>query len=341
MAIDAEHLVKYLNRGAQSKLFTKLRRALIFSVLSTIMGTLNKHYHQIDIIIVALAINIICTIFHSVILGNSTRRHRFHVGYILRSISRQCLLVIADAIAHSIHLRDVGTQSENMILLVVTTTTYVGILTLIPDWFLADSVQGSLKDILVYSLTSRYRQLHIPGLRGTTGIGTLVYGIFFILVNTSDNPPNKAKNPTSPLLLSLNRAASMIFSNQFISKIIPDSTRQVFPVAILLGIYILSDHLTMSSSVAAFVLWQTAREISEWTVRVFPGGTSDQLILFSLLLCILPVLDSKTGSVIAVSALQTLVGSAMSSLTYLGTTSAVVASVCALLVTDIVLDAPQ
>lgn len=330
-----------MNTDGRSKLFNKLRRALIFSVLSTIMQTLNEVYNQIDIIIVALTINIICTIVHSIILGDSTTRRRFHCGYILRSISRQCLLIIADAIAHSVHMRDVGTQSENMLLLVVSTTAYVGILTLIPSWFLADSVQGSLKDILLYSFTSRYRQLQIPGLRGTTGLGTIVYGIFFILANILDRPPDTPTHHKSSFFVALNRAASMVFSNQFISRIIPGSTRQVLPVAILLGTYILSDHLPMSSSVAAFVLWQTSREVSTWIARVLPGGSTDQLILFGLLLCVLPVLNSKTGAVLAVSALQTVVASIMSSFTYLGTTSAAVASVCMLLATDIILDAPE
>jgi hypothetical protein len=341
MKINPSDVVKYMNNESKTKLFNKLRRSLIFSVLSTIMQTLNGVYHQTDIIIVALTINIICTIIHGVILGDSVTRRRFHCGYILRSISRQCLLVIADAIANAVHMRDVGTQSENTLLLVVTTTAYVGILTLIPGWFLADSVQGSLKDILLYSFTSRYRQLQIPGLRGSTGLGTMVYGILFIIVNIFDNPSDSIKHPRSPFFTALMRAASMVFSNQFLSRIVPVSTRQIFPVAILLGTYILSDHLPMSGSVAAFVLWQTAQEISTWTMRVFPGGTADQIMLFSLLMCVLPVINSKTGAVIAVSALQTLVSSIMSSFKYLGTTGAVISSICMLLATDIALDAPE
>jgi hypothetical protein len=341
MRINPSDVVKYINKDSKKKLFNKLRRSLIFSVLSTIMQTLNGVYNQSDIIIVAFTINIICTIIHGVILGNSLTRRRFHCGYILRSISRQCLLVIADAIANAVHMRDVGTEAENTLLLVVTTTAYVGILTLIPGWFLADSVQGSLKDILLYSFTSRYRQLQIPGLRGSTGLGTMVYGILFIMVNIFDNPADNSINPRSPFFTALTRAASMVFSNQFLSRIVPVSTRQVFPVAILLGTYILSDHLPMSSSVAAFVLWQTAQEISSWTIRVFPGSSADQIMLFSLLMCILPVINSKTGAVIAVSALQTLVASVMSSFKYLGTTGAVLASIGMLLGTDIALDAPE
>jgi hypothetical protein len=341
MKADARHVVTYINHQAQLKLFNKLRRALIFSVLSTIMQTLNTIYHQIDIIVVALTINMICTIFHGVILGSSEIRRRFHCGYILRSISRQSLLVIADACAHSVHMRDVGTQSENLLLLVVSTTAYVGIVTLIPEWFLVDSVQGSIKDILLYSFTSRYRQLHIPGLKGTTGLGTMVYGLLFVVVNILDNPSDKSKNPQSAFFTALTRAGSMIFSNQFLSRIIPESSKQVLPVAMLLGTYILSDHLPMSSSVDAYVLWQTAREVSAWTTRVFPGGVTDQIIFFSLLLCILPVINSKTGSVVAVAALQTLVGSMMASLTFLGPISAAMASICVLLATDIILDAPQ
>jgi hypothetical protein len=341
MEIDAADVVKYINHTTQSKLFNKIRRALIFAVLTTIMKELNSIYHQLDIIVIASAINISSNIIHGVIMGSYEIRHQLHVGYLLRSISRQSLLIIADACAHSVHTRDIGTETESMLLLVVTTTTYVAILSLIPAWFLADSVQGSIKDMLLYSFTARYRELHIPGLKGATGLGVIVYGLLFVIVNIFDNPPDMVKNPKSTFFITLNRAASMIFSNQFLSRIIPESSQQILPVAILLGTYILSDHLPMSSSVESYVLWQTAREVAEWISRVFPGGVTDQIILFSILLCILPVVNSKTGAVVAVAAMQTLVTHVMTSLTYLGPISAAMASICILLATDIVLDSPQ
>lgn len=330
-----------MGRSSQSNAFVKVRRALIFSILSTMMETFNGVFRPVDIIGVALTLNFVCSVFHTIILKGSATRRRLHCGYILRSISRQSVLVVSDVVANSIHMRDVGTQLESTLLLVISTTISIAMITLIPGWFMQDSVQGSLRDILIFSFTSRYRQLHVPGLKGLTGIGTMIYGILFVLTNILDNPAHDATRTTSVFMTTLCRAASMVFSNQFLSEIIPQSSSQVFPVSILIATYIVSDHMPMSSTVSAFVLWRTAQEISMWTSRVFPGGSTEEILLFCLLLCILPVLNHKTASVLAVASLQTLVRRIMHAFVYFGTTSAVIVSMCMLLATDIVLDAPK
>jgi hypothetical protein len=328
-----------MDKSYRLKLFGKIRTALVFSVLSTIMQTLNAIFMPADIIMVALTSNFVCAVLHNVVLGDIHMRRRFHCGYILRSISRQSVLVISSAIANNIHMRDIGTQHENTIMLIISTTAFIGVMICVPEWFLQDAQQGSLKNMLIYNFTARYNQLHLPGLGGNTGIGTILYGLLFI-VTTLVNNTEDASNDVSAFMKTLQQTASMIFSNIFLRMIAPESTRQVLPVALLIAMYIASDCIKMSKSVSVFVLWRTAAEVSSWTTRVFPGGFTDQFLLYTLLLCIVPVINEATASVLAVAAIQTLVQSVMISMVYLGPVGTVVSSVCVLLVTDIVLDAP-
>ena len=338
--MDALQVTKYMDKAYQFKLFGRIRTALVFSVLSTIMNHLNGVYMSADIIMVALTINFVCAVLHSVVFASACSRRRFHCGYILRSISRQSVLVVSSAIANTLHMRDIGTQNENTMMLVISTTAFIGFITCIPEWFLQDAQQGSIKHMLIYSFTTRYNQIHIPGLKSNTGIGTIIYAILFVIITLIDNPDDGISK-VSQFLKTLQQAASMIFSNLFIMHIAPESTRQVLPIAIMLAMYIISDRIPMSGSVAAFVLWRTSTELSAWTTRVFPGGYTDQLILYSLVLCIMPIINQKVSSVLAVAAIQTFVASVMHSLVYLGTVGTVLASACVLLVADIILDAPQ
>jgi hypothetical protein len=337
MDSDAAKVVRYLDRDSESKLLGKLRRALIFSVLATIMNTINQMYETVDILSVALGLYFICTLLSTSAVMTAHTQRTYHVSYVLHCICRQSILIVSDTVANHVHMRDIGTQYDNTLLLVISTTAFVAVLTFIPTWFLHDEQQGSLKDILMFSFTYRYGQLHIPGLSSRTGIGAALYGLLFVIFNildTSDNP----NNTTSEFVKTLHQAAAMVFSRLFIAQIVPESNTQVFPISILLAMYIVSDRVLMSSSVAAFVLWRTAADVSEWVTRIIPGGTADQIILFSMLLCVLPTINRKIAAVFAVAALQVFVSSVMATFTYLNGTSAVVASICLLLVTDIILD---
>ena len=340
MHMDALQVTKYMDKTHQLELFERVRSALVYSVLSTIMNHLNAVYMSVDIIMVALTVNFVCAVLHSVVFSDARTRRRFHCGYILRSISRQSVLVVSSAIANSVHMRDIGTQHENTMILIVSTTAFVAFITCIPEWFLQDAQQGSLKSMLIYSFTTRYKQLHIPGLGGSMGIGTIIYGLIFVVITLTDNTTHR-EGKLSKFWKTLQQTSSMIFSNLFLERIAPESSRQVLPIAFLIAMYIVSDSIPMSGSVAAFVLWRTAAEVSSWTSRAFPGGYIDQIILYSLLLCIMPVINKKTASVLAVAAIQTLVAGIMHSLIYLGTVGTVVSSVCVLLIADIILDAPQ
>jgi hypothetical protein len=335
----AARITQYMNRKSQFTLFGRIRRALVFSVLSIIMSRLHGIYKSVDILSIAFTVNFICTVVHTVVLSDSDTRRRMHCGYILRSISRQSVLVISSTIANSIHLRDIGTQQENTLLLVISTTACIALITIIPTWFIQDAQQGSLKDLLIYSFTSQYKQLHIPGLQGHTGAGTLVYGLLFTLFTVLDK--YYSRKYLSDFLKTLHSTATMIFVNLFVARITPASSSQVIPVAVLIGMYIVSDKLPMSGTVATFVLWCTASEVSQWVGNLLSSDVTDQLLFFSLSLCILPVLNSKIASIVAISALQTLVGRIMETLTYLTPVSSLVVSMCMLLVTDIVLDTPS
>ena len=302
------------------------------------MKNFNRLYSTVDIITVAVTVYFVCALLRAVVLRDQHTRHHFHVGYLLRSVSRQSVLIVSDAVANSVHLRDAGTQQENTLILVLSTSALVALLTLVPTWFLKDAQQGSLKDLLIYSFTSRYSQLHVPGLTGDTGIGVLAHGLLFVVFNMLDEVGPDEKRPPSELMQTLYQTAAMVFSNMFLVQIAPESSSQVLPVAILLGMYIVSDHLPMSDTVASFVLWRTSAETSTWITRVLPGSITDQILLFTVLLCILPALDRKIASVLAVAALQTVVGHIMRAFAYLGTSGATIASVCMMLVSDVVLD---
>jgi hypothetical protein len=103
MALDVKNITKYMDNTARSQLMQKIRNALLFSVLSTIMQRLNVVYRPTDIITAALTINFTCAVLHGIVLPTGEVRRRFHCGYILRSISRQSVLVVSDAIANSVH----------------------------------------------------------------------------------------------------------------------------------------------------------------------------------------------------------------------------------------------
>jgi hypothetical protein len=335
MRRDALEINHYVNRATQTKLFSKIRRALVFSVLSTIMETFSKTYRPSDITAVALTLNFVCSVLHSDALWGRKKRQRLHVGYLLHSISRQSVLVLSDTIAHVVHMRDVGTQTENTLLLMLSTTAFIAGLTVLPESFLHDDQQGSLKDLLMFSFTSRYSQVHIPGLGGNSGLGVLVCGVLFTLFNMLDDPDG----PRTQFMKTMFQAIAMIFSHLFLTQIVPGSSSQVLPVAFLLAMYIASNRMPMSGSVAGFVLWRTAQEVSGWMSRALAENITDKLILFGLLLCVLPIIDRKIAEVLAVSSLQVVVGAIMQTFKYLGSVGSAVASVCLLLVTDVVLDA--
>ena len=162
-SINATDVVSYMGHEAQSKLFGRVRLALIYSVLSTIMRTLTPVYRHVDIIAVAITIYFISIILHSIIMRDVTKRRLFHSGYILRSISRQSVLIVSATIAQYVNIQDAGTQSENIVLLLFSTTAFLAVLSLIPDWFIQDRAQGSLADLLIYSYMAMFRKVHIPG----------------------------------------------------------------------------------------------------------------------------------------------------------------------------------
>jgi hypothetical protein len=136
IAMQATNIVQYLDRDAESKLIAKLRRALIFSVLSIIMKNINEVYKTVDIITVALSIYFICTLISTgSLITTQTQRH-YHITYVLHCACRQSVLVISDAVANSIHMRDVGTQYDNTLLLFISTTTFIAALTFVPKTYL-------------------------------------------------------------------------------------------------------------------------------------------------------------------------------------------------------------
>ncbi|KAJ1471152.1 hypothetical protein T484DRAFT_1845254 [Baffinella frigidus] len=105
--------------------------------------------------------------------------------------------------------------------------------------------------------------------------------------------------------------------------------------------YIVSDHMPMSDTVASFVLWRTASETGAWITRLFPDSSTDQTMLFAVLLCVIPALDHKVAAVLTVAAVQTVVSHVMHAFVYLGSAGAIVSSVCVVLVVDIFLDGWQ
>jgi hypothetical protein len=334
---DAEKVIGYLDRDSEIKLLGRIRSALIFSVLSTVMTTINQVFKAVDILSVAIGLYFICTLLSTGMVVTTRAQRTFHISYVLHCISRQSVLIAADTVANNVHITDIGTQYDNTLLLVISTTTFIALLTFVPGWFIYDIEQGSIKDIIMFRFTNRYGLLHITGLYSRTGIGAVLYGMFFTISNLLDTSHTKKKQ-TSEFLQTLHQAAAMIFSRMFISQIVPESNTQVFPIAILLAMYIVSDRIPMSGSVAAFVLWRTAADISGWVARIIPTSTTDQLIFFSIVLSVLPTMNRKVAAVFAVAALQAAVAGIMAVFTYLTGTSSVVAAICLMLVMDVVLD---
>lgn len=334
MRISVQDAAYYLKQESRSKLLAKVRTAVIFSVLSTIMQKVNQLYRPMDIIAVTLSIHYISTVIHSIVLHSDDVRRRLHCGYILRSINRQSILVVSDVVAHNMYIQDFGTQQDNMLIFVITTTAFIAILTLLPAWFLYDEIQGSLKNILIYSFTSRYSQLHIQGLHGNTGLGTLIYGLLFVVFTI----PKGKDTHMSLFMETLQHTITMIFSNLFLTNITPASSQQVFPIAIMLAMFIVSDHIPMSSAVSTFVLWRMSKLVSGWVSHLFDGTVVDQILFYSVLLCVLPIINHKVASVISVAALQTVVSNIMLFGNYLGSIGMVISSISILLVTDIALD---
>jgi hypothetical protein len=334
---DAANVIKYIDRESETKLLGKIRRALIFSILSTIMKSINQMFTTSDILSVAIGVYFICTLFSTGVILTRNVQRTFHMSYIIHCICRQSVLIAADAVANSVHLRDIGTQYDNTLLLIVSTTAFIAVLTLVPTWFIHDTEQGSIKDILMFSFTNRYGQLHITGLYSKTGIGAVLYGLLFALCNLLDTSHTK-DDKTSEFIRTLHQAAAMIFSRLFISQIVPASSTQVLPIAILLAMYIVSHRIPMSGSVAAFVLWRTASDIADWVTRIIPDSSTDQLIFFSILLCVLPTMNRKIAAVLAVAALQAAVSRIMLTFTLINGIGSVLASVGFMLVMDILLD---
>ena len=104
MQADAQEVTKYMTKEYQNQLFGKVRTALVFSVLSIIMENVNGVYMRADIIMVALTVNFVCAVLHNVVFASIETRRLFHAGFILRSISRQSVLVVSSAIADSVHI---------------------------------------------------------------------------------------------------------------------------------------------------------------------------------------------------------------------------------------------
>ena len=313
----------------------------MFSIRATTMRHLNRVNRPTDIVIVAVALHFICAVLRSCVLVDTAFRRRLHVDYIMHAIRRQSMFIVSDCIANSLHMRDVGTQHENTLLLIMSTTAFIALITLLPGWFLMDEEQGSIKTLLIYIFTSRFSQVHIAGLRGGSGssvgkaIGVLLYGLLFGVFNMLDSADDR-QSPKSEFLQTLQQAVAMIFSNLFLSQITPEATSQVIPLALLIGMYMVVDNLPMSGAVASFVLWRTAQEVSAWTTRLLPDSHTDQMLFCTLMLCVLPTLNPKLASVIAVAGMQTCVHSIMTAFTSLGKIGVLVASVSVLLVTDIV-----
>ena len=106
------------------------------------MKNFHRVYSTVDIITVAMTVYSICAVLRAVVLRDQHSRHHFHLGVLLNSMSRQSVLIVSDAVAHSVHLRDVGTQQEKTLLLVLSTSALDALLTLLPTWFLKDTQQG-------------------------------------------------------------------------------------------------------------------------------------------------------------------------------------------------------
>jgi len=256
-----------------------------------------------------------------------------YVALLLHSLSRQSIFVLSDALAKEISITTLSSSLEEMVFLFLTTAVFVVLVTMLPDWFLRSRERGSLKSILLFTITSRFDLVRIPGLG--RGMGSLVYGMLFMIFSSLDAI---LENGGSKFLAQLTSAASMISVNLFLQAVTPETTTQVIPLAILIGSFMLSCSIGAMDDIAMFALWRTSSEINEWKRRIVGPYPIDQtLILITIYIIGLRMMDKNLASLLLLNIVQTVTQFVINTIQQLSVEAAFTVSLGILLMVDVFL----
>jgi hypothetical protein len=316
-------------------LLSKLRIALLFSILRIVADPLYRYFVTLDIIVGCVFVFFACeALILSFGVNDKTTTGPFaYVALLLHSLSRQSIFILSDALAKEISITTLSSSLEEMVFLFLTTAVFVVLVTMLPDWFLRSRERGSLKSILLFTITSRFDLVRIPGLG--RGMGSLVYGMLFMIFSSLDAI---LENGGSKFLAQLTSAASMISVNLFLQAVTPETTTQVIPLAILIGSFILSCSIGAMDDIAMFALWRTSSEINEWKRRIVGPYPIDQtLILITIYIIGLRMMDKNLASLLLLNIVQTVTQFVINTIQQLSVEAAFTVSLGILLTVDVFL----
>lgn len=314
----------------------RIDRAFVFSILSAVTALLNKQFATIDIVISVTTLYFVCNALRVMVFGGRQGLEKYHLSHVFNAITRQSVLVVVDTLANSVHLRDVGTQTENTVILLLSTTILVAAICLVPTWLVKDDDWVSMRAVLLYTFTSRYSQVHVPGLSGS--LGMILYALVFVASTALYS--NAVKHGASMFIQTIYQAVSMISSNIFLVAVTPTSSSQVLPLAILIGFYVVSSSIDIETGVAGFILWRTAREIMRWVKRMYPARHDlNRGLLYAFVVAIIPATELFGGSTVAdaffLGALQGVIDIFIGFFDFKGQLASIIATISVLLCTDI------
>lgn len=262
----------------------KLRTSLIYSVVNLSTNQLVFHMKFDDILLFSLGLHFISEIYINIQKNSKANwlvgRWGF-VTYLFHTLSRQAVFVISEVL--SLKFATSGKHdTESTLILVFTTCFFVVVFVLLPDWFLRCEERGPFKRILLFSICARFNVLKIPGLQG--GVSCFAYGSLYL---TTISIMKHFEGKTSEFRTQLLSASAMIWSNLFITVLVPSTQNSVLPFVTLLALYILAASFNLFEPVESFCLWKVSASIRNWILAIFPYLGPVEIFLIVLVSCAL------------------------------------------------------
>jgi len=318
----------------------KLRMSLIYSVVNLSTNQLVFHIQFDDILLVCLALHFISEIYINIQKSSEVNwlngRWGF-VTYLFHIVSRQGVFVISEVL--SLKFNTSGKHdAESTFILILTTCFFVVIVVLLPEWFLHCAERGSLRNILLFSICSQFNVLEIPGLQ--KGVSCFVYGSLYL---TTTSIMRYFENNTSEFRRQLLSAFAMIWSNLFITALVPSTQNSVLSFVCLLSLYILAASFDLFQPVESFCLWKVSAEIRNWVLTIFPNLQSLEIIVILVMSCGLTLFTKveKLQLLSMMCLIQVSISQIMSFTRDHGSSYSYLLSLLLLVIVDILLVCPQ
>lgn len=262
----------------------KLRMSLIYSVVNLSTNQLVIHMKADDILLFSLSIHFISEIYINI---QNRSKVNWLVGrwgfvtYLFHTLSRQAVFVISEVL--SLKFGNSGNHdAESTFILVFTTCFFVVIVVLLPDWFLRSEERGPFKNILLFSICAQFNVLKIPGLQG--GVSCFAYASLYM---TTISIMEHFKDKTSEFRRQLLSAFAMIWSNLFLTVLVPSTQNNVLPFVTLIALYILAASFNLFEPVESFCLWKVSAEIRDWILTISPNLGSVEIFIILTVSCVL------------------------------------------------------